>query len=58
MAKEMGEIEVLGQIPLEPKLLMSCEQGKCFVKTHPETVTADRMKSIVDRVVKITTGQP
>ena len=25
------QIPLLGQIPIEPKLLMSCEGGKCFV---------------------------
>ena len=30
MCSEM-QIDLLGKIPIEPKLLMSCEGGKCFV---------------------------
>ena len=36
------QIPLLGKIPIEPKLLLSCEAGKCFVKECPETVTAAR----------------
>ena len=43
-------IEMLGKIPIEPKLLMSCEAGKCFVKECPDTVTATRFQQIVDKV--------
>ena len=43
-------VEMLGKIPIEPKLLMSCEAGKCFVKECPETVTAARFQQIVDKV--------
>ena len=44
------EIPLLGKIPIEPKLLMSCEGGKCFVSECPETVTAARFTQIVDKV--------
>jgi len=41
-------LPLLGKIPIEPKLLMSCEGGKCFVKECPETVTAQSFTKIVD----------
>ena len=49
MCAEMS-IPLLGKIPIEPKLLMSCEGGKCFVRECPETVTATRFTQIVDQV--------
>ena len=49
MCQDM-QIPLLGQIPIEPKLLMSCEGGKCFVKECPETVTAARIGQIVDKL--------
>ena len=49
MCEEM-QIPMLGKIPIEPKLLMSCEGGKCFVKECPESVTAARLNQIVDQV--------
>ena len=44
------KIPLLGKIPIEPKLLMSCEGGKCFVQNYPETVTAASFTKIVDQV--------
>ena len=31
MCSDMN-VSLLGQIPLEPKLLLSCETGKCFIE--------------------------
>jgi len=39
MCADMG-VELLGRVPLEPKLLLSCEAGQCFVAQHPTTQTA------------------
>lgn len=49
MCEEM-KIPLLGAIPIEPKLLLSCEGGKCFIKECPETVTAKRFSQIVDKL--------
>ena len=49
MCQEMS-VELLGKIPIEPKLLMSCETGKCFVKDNSDTVTAARFNEIVAKV--------
>ena len=44
------QIPLLGKIPIEPKLLLSCEGGKCFVSECPDTVTAARFNQIVAQV--------
>jgi len=49
-------IELLGKIPLEPKLLMSCEAGKCFISECPDTVTASRFQEIVNKVTAAATA--
>ena len=49
MCAEM-QVPLLGQIPLEPKLLLSCEAGKCFAKEHPESVTAKKFNEIVNQL--------
>ena len=36
MCEEM-KIDLLSQIPLEPKLLLSCEKGKCFIEEFPDS---------------------
>ena len=43
-------VQLLSQVPLEPKLLMSCEQGKCYMKEFPDSVTAAKFKEIVEKV--------
>jgi Mrp family chromosome partitioning ATPase len=44
------KIPLLGRVPLEPKLLLSCEAGKCFVAQHPDTVSARAFQEIVTKV--------
>jgi hypothetical protein len=39
MCVDMG-VDLLGRVPLEPKLLLSCEGGKCYIAEHPDTQTA------------------
>lgn len=51
MCIDMG-VPLLTQIPLEPKLLLSCESGKCFVKEFPESVTASKFREMVEKVLK------
>ena len=46
MCKDMA-VPLLTSIPLEPKLLLACEQGKCFVSAFPDSVTATKFKEIV-----------
>jgi nitrogenase subunit NifH len=49
MCVEMN-VPLLTQVPLEPKLLLSCEGGKSFVKEFPESVTAKKFNEIVKKV--------
>jgi len=51
MCHDMG-VPLLGRIPLEPKLLLSCEAGECFVKKHPETASAVAFSRITSQVRK------
>ena len=44
------KIPLLGRVPLEPKLLLSCEAGKCFVAQHPDTVSARAFQEIVTKI--------
>jgi len=39
MCKEFN-LELLGQIPLEPKVLLTSEKGKSVVLEHPDTKAA------------------
>lgn len=47
-------VPLLGRVPLEPKLLLSCEAGQCFIAAHPDTQTAKSFTEIVTQVKKIT----
>ena len=48
------KVELLGRVPLEPKLLLSCEAGQCFVAQHPDTQTAQQFSSIVGKIKAMT----
>lgn len=52
MCLEMN-VPLLTQIPLEPKLLLSCEGGKSFVKEFPDSVTASKFNEIVAKVKQV-----
>jgi len=49
MCEDM-KVPLLSQVPLEPKLLLSSEGGKCFISEHPESVTASKFREIVAKV--------
>ena len=53
MCEDM-KVNLLGRVPLEPKLLLSCEAGKCFVADHPDTQTEKAFSDIVNQVKKLT----
>ena len=46
------QVPYLGAIPLDPNLLKSCEEGKCFVQGFPESAAASSMNAIADQVLK------
>jgi len=49
MCIDMG-VPLLNQIPLEPKLLLACEGGKCFAKEFPDSVTGSKFKEIAMKI--------
>ena len=49
MCKDM-QVPLLGQIPLEPKVLLSCEAGKCFAKEHPDSITSKKFNEVVNQL--------
>lgn len=51
MAEHFG-VPYLGGLPLDPNLLKSCEDGKCFVQTYSDSSAAGPLNSLVDKVVK------
>lgn len=40
-----------GKIPLDTKLLKSCENGTCFVEDHAEALAAKALNGFVDRLL-------
>lgn len=44
--------ELLGQIPLDPNLLLSTEGGTCFYKENSESPTSIAIKQIVDSLIE------
>lgn len=46
------QVPYLAAVPLDPNLLKSCEEGKCFVQAFPHSAAASSMNSIADQVLK------
>ena len=46
MCEDM-QVPLLAQVPLEPKLLISSEKGKCYISEAPDSVTAKKFEDIV-----------
>jgi len=51
MCEEM-KCDLLGQIPLDPNLLLCVEGGACFYKENSESPTSIAIKNIVDKIVE------
>ena len=49
---EQFQVPYLGGLPLDPNLLKSCEDGKCFVETYPDSSAAGPLNVLVDKLVK------
>lgn len=50
MAKQFN-VPYLGKIPLDPKLLKCCEEGKCFVESEEESEATEPMHDLVDNLI-------
>ncbi|KAL4510491.1 hypothetical protein ABPG72_004645 [Tetrahymena utriculariae] len=46
------KIDLLGQVPLEPKVLICSEKGKSIVKEHPDSVAAKVYQHIAEKVTQ------
>lgn len=53
MSAEMS-VPFFGSIPLDPNLLQSCEDGKCFVEAHPDSAAAKPLKDVVEKILSAT----
>ena len=42
------DVPLLAKLPLEPQLLLTTEKGSCFVRDHPDTVTAQALSKVID----------
>ena len=49
---EEFECPFLGKVPLDPKLLMTCEVGKSFVASNPDSPTSKALVKIAARLAK------
>ncbi|EGG25080.1 nucleotide binding protein 1 [Cavenderia fasciculata] len=48
MAKEM-EVPFLGKIPIDPLIARSCDEGKSYLTTHPDSEATKQYKLIFDK---------
>lgn len=51
MAEQFG-VPYLGQVPLDPNLLKSCELGCCFVNHYPDSFSVRPLNHIVDKILQ------
>ena len=49
---EQFDVPYLGGLPLDPNLLKSCEDGKCFVETYSDSSAAGPLNLLCDKLVK------
>ena len=52
LCKEFN-INMIGRLPLEPKILQSAEKGNYFPDSFPDTDTSKEIEKIIDNVLKI-----
>ena len=45
---EKYNIELLGTLPLEPKIADTCERGKSISKEHPDALSTKILASVCD----------
>lgn len=54
LAHEMN-VPFLGRIPLDPRLSLSCDEGKPFVKEYPDSPATKAMVAVVDKIENMCT---
>jgi hypothetical protein len=50
---EEFNVKLLSKIPIEPELMRSCDQGKCFVSSFPDSATSKSLLRIYEEINKI-----
>lgn len=50
---EEFKLKLIGKVPLEPSILTATEKGMCIVKEHPESMTSQELKKIVEEIKKV-----
>lgn len=53
MAKRFN-VPYLGKLPMDPNMMRSCEEGKCFLEIFPSSVAAKAFETIVNKLVETT----
>jgi ATP-binding protein involved in chromosome partitioning len=48
-------VPYLGKLPMDPNMMRACEEGRCFLESHPLSVAAAPFQLIVNKIVEITT---
>jgi len=41
---------MLVQLPLEPKLLLATESGKCYSKEFPDSITGKKFQELAEKI--------
>lgn len=48
------DVPYLGNLPMDPNMMKSCEDGYSFLELYPDSVAAGSFKAIVDKVIAAT----
>jgi len=57
LADELG-VDLLGSIPLQPRLAELADAGRPILVAEPESAAAGALQSVADQVQRRTTGRP
>ncbi|MDC7223263.1 MAG: Mrp/NBP35 family ATP-binding protein [Spirochaetales bacterium] len=47
---ESEKVPFLGEVPLDPAVMLACERGESYVQTHPDSVTAQVFRDVAARM--------
>jgi MinD-like ATPase involved in chromosome partitioning or flagellar assembly len=54
MAKRYN-IAYLGKLPMDPNMMRSCEEGKCFLECYPTSTASKAFIHIIEKIIQLTT---
>ena len=52
MCEDM-QVPLLVQLPLEPKLLLATESGKCYSKEFPDSITGGKFIELAGKITNL-----